>query len=777
MRENNADTQCVKDFECSDGSCVIQTHRLARHWYNYLWNDQGYCAQISESGHGASWCIDADAHLCKVNADGGRHLYVRDDQSGEFVVVGLDEGGYRCTHHLSHTTITADLAGILIRWRIFVPDGGTHEVWEISLENSKSEARSLSCFSLMSFDLDGFDHPRYYEMYRSCESSWVESLNGVYVSSSHPFAPQMPCQAFIASDRPVDAFDGDLLAFLGAKQMLNRPDGSQVGCYHTPRVVCEKENCTGSLTANFMLGGVLQHTMVLGASQQVCMTVVTGLAHSMNDALQVMQEYRKDGFVAQKVAAVEARDVARYGTLAFSCPDNRINKVCNRWLAKQVDFCLVGKKGVRDNLQIAVALLHVRPNCARDGILEVLAHQFKDGHAVLTWQPYDDTRYSDQPFWIIYAVTELIKETGDIDLLSIEVPYQDGGRATVMEHCKAASRRLMEDRGPHGLSRIFFADWNDALNVTTDPMAESVMLSAQVCLAFRQFARLCRIVGENSYAAVLEKSLQEFADVINTVAWDKDRYVRALHREGVIGGHCSSGSTAYLNAQTWAILGGVVDQSRLPLVLHTIDSMEHPFGFPLNDPPYTTYDRHVGRMSGMLPGLYENGGVYCHASAFKMLMDCTIGRPNHALQTLLKIMPDNEANPSLQSGAEPYVFTNCYATHPKYYGKSYQSWTTGTSAWVMMTLYEGFGGVKRDFDGLHIAPVLPDAWDSLEIVRTFRGCEWHISIERGSGTGKQSIVIEVDGVAIKGHILPLFPSGSTHEARVVIIGKEECREF
>jgi cellobiose phosphorylase len=27
----------------------------------------------------------------------------------------------------------------------------------------------------------------------------------------------------------------------------------------------------------------------------------------------------------------------------------------NSWLKKRVDFCIVGKKGVRDNLQIAVA--------------------------------------------------------------------------------------------------------------------------------------------------------------------------------------------------------------------------------------------------------------------------------------------------------------------------------------------------------------------------------------------------------------------------------------
>lgn len=41
------------------------------------------------------------------------------------------------------------------------------------------------------------------------------------------------------------------------------------------------------------------------------------------------------------------------------------------------------------------------------------------------------------------------------------------------------------DKGANGLIRIYFSDWNDALNITTDLEAESVMLSHQTCLALR----------------------------------------------------------------------------------------------------------------------------------------------------------------------------------------------------------------------------------------------------------------------------------------------------
>lgn len=114
-------------------------------------------------------------------------------------------------------------------------------------------------------------------------------------------------------------------------------------------------------------------------------------------------------------------------------------------------------------------------------------------------------------------------------------------------------------------------------------------------------------------------------------------YARALSSKGNVGTQDSAGSKIYLNAQTWAVLAGVADGDRLSQVLEAVDSMEQDFGFPLNLPPYPEYDAHVGRMSGMLPGLFENGGVYCHATGFKILMDCCTGRGEKALKTLKRL--------------------------------------------------------------------------------------------------------------------------------------------
>ena len=524
----------------------------------------------------------------------------------------------------------------------------------------------------------------------------------------------------------------------------------------------------GSAAVNLCGNIVHMNRFIRMTSDIIHAGVVFGVSESLDETRGVSEAYAKPERTEKAFECAQKYNFGKYNSLSVTTPDEKINHIMNQWLKKQIDCCIVGKKGVRDNLQIAVALLNYRQDKAKDEILECLRHQFQDGHAVLTWYPYDDTRYSDQPFWIIWAVCELIKETGDYTILQKKIEWQDGGAAAVVEHLKAAADCLIRDKGRNGLSRIYFADWNDALNITTDPEAESVMLSHQFCLAFRELKLLMEKIGETDYAEFLKKEYDTMRKSINEKAWDGEWYMRALSKKENIGSRTSEGSKIYLNAQTWAVLADVVDEEKLPKLLTSVDSMEHDFGFPLNMPPYEKYSPNVGRMSGMLPGLFENGGVYCHATGFKILMDCKLGRAEKALCTLKKIMPDSEKNPSTQSGAEPYVFTNCYSTHPKYYGKSYWSWTTGTSAWCMKGLYEGIMGVKRGYDGLEITPCFPKEWERAEMTRHFRNADYHIVIENPQCRKAVTSVIIVDGTQIKGNRIPDFADNKKHEIKVIL---------
>ena len=760
-------------FSEDGNSCIIRETRTPRYWYNYLWNENHYCAQISQTGHGRSYYLSEKADMCMINQNDARYVYLRDDENKECWNIGegplnTEVENYQCVHSIGSSKIQSSYHGIESSWRLFVPVDGYHEVWTLKIKNTSEKERHLSIFSAVSFYLEGFKYPRYYEMYRCMETDYDKELKGVYCKSSHPFAPHARYNGFLAASEPAFAFDGNLGEFCGTTSTITQPDASACALFQRPDVVMKGKDCTNSKAALFILGGVLQHKIVLKPGDVKVLHLVFGISESLDEARTVSAKFSDPCVIEQELKRAEEYYLDKYSSLTVKTPDEKINHIMNNWVKKQVDFCIVGKKGVRDNLQISVGLLNYRQDVAKQEILECLRHQFKDGHGVLTWYPYDDTRYSDQPFWIIWAVCQLIKETGDFGILNTMIEWQDGGAATVMEHVKAAVNRLILDKGKNGLVRIYFADWNDALNITTDPEAESVMLSHQFCLALLDLKEMLEKKGDHVYAKEIAEEYEILKKDINAHAWDGEWYMRALSDVENIGSKKSEGSKIYLNAQTWAVLGDVTDEERLPLVLKSVDQMEHDFGFPLNLPPYPKYSPNVGRMSGMLPGLFENGGVYCHATGFKILMDCKVGRGSKAVETLKKIMPDSDKNPSMQSGAEPYVFTNCYSTNPGYYGKSYQSWTTGTSVWCLMGIYEGIMGVKRDYEGLKIVPCFPAEWENAEMTRHFRGADYHIVIQNPQHVKNGKGSLFVDGKPCLESVLPDFRDGKMHEVEVKI---------
>lgn len=774
----SADSRKIYEFSDNGNSCVIYDPQTPRYWYNYLWNEDRYCAQVSQVGHGRSYYLSEKADMCMINQNDARYLYLRDDSDNTCWNIGYGPlntpvEDYSCTHNIAYTEIRSKKADIQSFWRIFVPKEGFHEVWTVKLCNTGNQEREISLFPAVSFSLEGFSYPRYYEMYRCMKTEFDPKLNGVYCESAHPFAPHSRYNGFLASTEQVYAWDGDLTRFCGPTSTLTLPDASACALFQRPDVVVKGQDCTDSEASLFILGGVLQHKLQLKPGEEKVISLIFGISESREEARAVMKHYSDICAVEQEFCESVRYNQDKISSLSVKTPDQKINCIMNNWVKKQADFCIVGKKGVRDNLQIAVGLLGYRQDKAREEILECLRHQFRDGHAVLTWYPYDDTRYSDQPFWIIWAVCELIKETGDRSILEQNVSWQDGGKATVLEHVKAAVDRLIEDKGKDGLVKIRFADWNDALNITDDPEAESVMLSHQFCLALDELRHLMEYTGDTEYAQFLAEEYKKLKADINKAAWDGDWYARALSSKGNVGSKDSSGSKIYLNAQTWAVLSGVADGDKLTRVLRAVDSMEQDFGFPLNLPPYPAYDPHVGRMSGMLSGLFENGGVYCHATGFKILMDCRTGRGTKALHTLQKIMPDSEKNPSLRSGAEPYVFTNCYSVNPGYYGKSYQSWTTGTSVWCLMGLYEGIMGVKRGYDGLQIEPCFPAEWEAAEVNRRFRGADYHIVIRNPNHLENGRAVIHADGMLWASSVLPDYRDGKIHEIEVLLTERND----
>lgn len=188
-------------FSEDGNSCIIRETRTPRYWYNYLWNENHYCAQISQTGHGRSYYLSEKADMCMINQNDARYVYLRDDENKECWNIGegplnTEVENYQCVHSIGSSKIQSSYHGIESSWRLFVPVDGYHEVWTLKIKNTSEKERHLSIFSAVSFYLEGFKYPRYYEMYRCMETDYDKELKGVYCKSSHPFAPHARYNGF-----------------------------------------------------------------------------------------------------------------------------------------------------------------------------------------------------------------------------------------------------------------------------------------------------------------------------------------------------------------------------------------------------------------------------------------------------------------------------------------------------------------------------------------------------------------------------------------------------
>ena len=62
-RSDDREEKRLYEFSEDGDSCIIRNPRTPRYWYNYLWNENRYCAQISQIGHGRSYYLSEKAEM------------------------------------------------------------------------------------------------------------------------------------------------------------------------------------------------------------------------------------------------------------------------------------------------------------------------------------------------------------------------------------------------------------------------------------------------------------------------------------------------------------------------------------------------------------------------------------------------------------------------------------------------------------------------------------------------------------------------------------------
>jgi len=756
-------------FEENSAVLRVDTPEPDRALHNMLYNPN-YLTMIDQCNRGMAKHMSEAGRNCNIVRN-DRFVYVRDAQSGEYFSIGFapvfaEYERYRCRNGLNFQTVENITNGIEAIWRIYVPAGDDPvEIWDVRLRNTGDRLRRMQLFTYVPMNCDGED---------------------LYCGDLHRIAEYLPEQQaiFVCMDAPRYLDEIDLPWHNGFMAVDREPQGwdanlaSVVGPRRTTRdlLVVEQGRCFGSKASMVDPVCTLQVDLELapGAADEVRFMV--GACDAVPMIGRLRAKYLSGGSLEADphFDVLQKAEAERAANLQVETPDQALNDMVNIWIPKQIDYGMVwtrwGYKGYRDIVQQSQGAVVQSPEAAIGQLLKACSHQYASGFGLRGWHPVDTLRYADSAQWMVGAFSEYLRETGNFQILEKTVPFFDEGEATVYEHLRRALLRLREDRGAHGLNLVFFGDWNDSLTgVCREGRGESVWLSMAFCRSCLQLAEIAEYTGRNEEAADYRTWQAEMAEAINEHGWDGNWYLCALDDDAnPIGSRKNEEGKIFLNMQSWAQLGRVVDDDRWERSWSSVRQMlDSGWGLMLNWPTYTRYVHNIGRLSSIRPGVAENGSVYTHGNAFMLLALLERGMADEAYELWQAIHPGNPERPVAN---QPNIFFNGYFGPDSdiRVGMGEHAWTTGSVPWMYQCVTEHMLGVRRTFDGLVLKPCMPSAWATASVRRVYRGTTYEIRISnprKKAGSAVRSIT--VDG-APHDPARPLPLDGGTHEVEVVL---------
>jgi cellobiose phosphorylase len=778
-------------------------------WINYL-GSQAYFGLISNTAGGYSFYRDARLRRLtryrynNVPFDtGGRYLYLRDNTSGAYwsptwQPVRADLDAYECRHGMGYTVISGSKDGIAASTRYFVPLDDTLEIWQTTITNERDTPADLSLFSLVEFALwDALDDMTNYQ--RNFNIGEVEVVDGVIYHKTE-YRERRDHFAFFACSEPLTGFDTQRAAFLGPYRGFDAPQVVEAGTSGNSHAHGWAPIGSHHVTLHLQPGESRQIVFLLGYAENPRDAKFDPPGSStINKAgvLPLIQRYLDTANADAAYEQIRARWDALLGIMQVETPDEHTNRMINIWNAYQnmVTFNMsrsasyyesgVGRgMGFRDSSQDLLGFVHMVPERARERILDIAATQLPSGGAYHQYQPLTKrgndavgSGFNDDPMWLVIGTAAYIKETGDWAILDEQVPYDnDESQATPLyEHLQRSLRYTLDRLGPHGLPLIGRADWNDCMNLNTfsdEPgesfqtyvnpdidglTAESVFIAGLFNVAAAEMRGIAAHRGDVEEADRCRAAAAQIDAAVAEHGWDGAWFKRAYDHYGQpVGSHECEEGQIFIEPQGMCIMGGMgLDDDRAVQALDSVaEHLATPHGIVLHQPAYTRYYLNLGEISSYPPGYKENAGIFCHNNPWVAIAETRVGRGDNAFSYYHRINPSAREAISEVHRSEPYVYAQMIAgkdapTH----GEAKNSWLTGTASYNYVAITQWILGIRPDFDGLRIEPVIPADWDGFAVTRQFRGATVHISVKR-EGPGN-AVSLTVDGKAVEGTVVPV----------------------
>ena len=804
-------------FDDAQREYVITRPDTPLPWINYI-GCENYFGIISNTAGGYSFY--KDARLRRLTRyrynnvpldEGGRYIYLRDDEVGDDAPLfwspswqpvrrALDS--YECRHGMGYSIIRSSFKGIEAQTRYFVPLGENLEIWELSLTNNREQTAELSTFAAVEFCLwDAFDDATNFQ--RNFSIGEVEVLDNVIYHKTE-YRERRDHFAYFTGSEAMSAFDTQREVFLGAYRGYDDPLG------------VERGQLDNSIAAGWQPVGVQQVRVKLQPGETKKMIFLLGYQENpvadkfdppnsqiinKKRALPVIQRYLDPNVVEESFQKLKTYWEGMLGKLQVTTPDVHTNRMVNTWNAYQVMATFnisrsasmfesgVGRgMGFRDSNQDLLAFVLLDHARARERLLDLAATQRPDGSAFHQYQPLTKrgnnevgSGFNDDPLWLVMAAAAYIKETGDWAVLQEAVPFENrpGTEAPLYAHLLKSLEYTLANLGPHQLPLIGRADWNDCLNLncfseqpgqsfqtTTSKdgkVAESVLIAGLFNLAASEMIEIAMHEGQQLDVQRFHQAAQKMEAAVWAAGWDGDWFRRAFDDFGEpVGSQTCDEGKIFIEPQGMCVMAGLgLQDGRAQQALDAVaERLATPHGIMLQQPAFSQYYLKLGEISSYPPGYKENASVFCHTNPWVMIAESKIGRGDAAFSYYQRINPSAREAISDLHKCEPYVYAQMISGRDAaVQGEAKNSWLTGTAAWNFVAITQWILGIRPTFNGLRIAPVIPDEWQGFEAQRVFRGVRYHIQVER-AGTGN-TLELEVDGTPVIGSVVPLPAAGVT----------------
>lgn len=730
-----------------DSALMIDKLHLPKGWFHYFFNLKHEirniaAAVVAQDGAGVL-SLDSIAFgaISKLGANENymhvsqvyrntRNVWVKNEK-GEVFQANPQPNAYDSTGRLeaaSYVSFSCEQApgyslirsardGLAFGYRIFVPERLPGEIWSIRVENRSGRKRSLQLYPEVNFGLDS--HPSHYFVAMAVSEANYDRDRHAILARNLDVKNSFPrWGAFISGQAPL-AFEtsGDLYYGFGASVV------------HPPALFREKLSCVEAKQPLKGMVGVFQYQIELepGESREIHLALAAvDPAAPAAGQLDAWQELLSPARVEAEFAAVKRSWRHIFESCLVKTPVEELDRTFNVWGKYQSMLCSrfisPYDMGTRDVFQYLLANCMFEPGYVRMMIPYILSYQYRDGRIPRQISKFSDLHdlrdFMDCQLWMHDLVNLYIRETGDLGVLDEQVGFLEDDHSTrslqgsqpVYRHLLRAIQSAYDGNlGRHGLCRLGYGGWNDALDGLKGEGSESVWLSQLLVYAARKMRELAEWKDDRDTILYLERIIREMTEAINAAGWDRDGYyIFGYDNHGrPVGSSGNLEGSKHLNENSWAILSGVVPRERIRAVIQAMSELKTPFGPRLLLPYSKKSSAQVGRIADQAAGHFENGAVYQHGVMFwaRALLDFDVDEAyeNFLLLTNTNRVPDISSNPP--------IYHSNYTAVPENadYGKEPYYPFTGSHAWRMRFLAEMLG-LRFEWKQLCIDPKVPAEW-------------------------------------------------------------------